>query len=341
VEVLALLLFAAGAAAAPAPAVSTSAAAAPETTVTLSAVGDIRLSGPIEEIAKKDSAAPSRAVKDLLAADIVMGNLETPLTKRGTKLAKTWNYRSDPRLLMIPKAAGFTLLNIANNHVWDYGQQGFLDTIKTLETEGWDYIGGGRDRASAEKVKLVEFDGLTVGFLGMTSTHPEQGWAKTAKPGVFYSDFGRLNEIVKRAKQKCHVLVVSFHGGTELADDPNDIQKAVAHAVIDAGADLFLGHHPHVIQGVELYKDKPIFYSLGNFLFVSPTPTTRPSVIVRATLAKGGVRRLDLIPIDTNWGRPKPASAEVAAVIREAINRMGALEARPDLLFFRTQAPPP
>jgi len=332
VEVLALLL-AAGAAAAPE--VSTSAVTAPETTITLSAVGDIRLDGPIAAIAKEGAGAPSQAVKDLLDADIVLGNLETPLTKRGTKTAKTWNFRADPKLLKIVKAAGFNLLNIANNHVWDYGQEGFLDTLKALKKNGWAYIGGGHDRAAAEKVHLVEFEGLTVGFLGMTSTHPEQGWAKTNKPGVFYSDFGRLNEVVKRAKAKCDVLVVSFHGGTELAEEPNDIQKAVAHAVIDAGADLFLGHHPHVIQGVEIYKGKAILYSLGNFLFVSPSPVTRPSVIVRATLAKDGVRRLDLIPIDTNWGRPKPASAEVAAVIRQALDRLGALETHPDLLHFQ------
>ena len=334
-EVLALLL-AACAAAAPAPEVSTSAAAAPETTVTLSAVGDIRLDGPIAAVAKKDAAAPSRGVKELLAADIVFGNLEVPLTRRGTKTAKTWNYRADPKLMKIVKAAGFDLLNIANNHVWDYGEEGFLDTLKALEAGGWAFIGGGRDRAAAEKVHLVEFEGLTVGFLGMTSTHPEQGWARAKKPGVFYSDYGRINDVVKRAKKECDVLVVSFHGGTELAEEPNDIQKAVAHLVIDAGADLFLGHHPHVLQGIEIYKGKPVLYSLGNFLFVSPTPTTRPTVIVRATLAKDGVRRLDLIPVDGDWGRPKPASAEVAAEIRSALDRMGALEAHPDLLHFQT-----
>lgn len=315
-------------------------AAAAEPVVTLSAVGDIRLDGPIAAVAMDGASSPTKSVKTLLDAQIVFGNLEEPLTKRGTKTTKTWNYRSDPKLLEIVKTAGFNLLNIANNHVWDYGRQGFLDTIKALTDGGWSFIGGGKDRASAEKVHLVEFEGLTVGFLGMTSTHPEQGWAKANKPGVFYSDFGRLNDVVRKARNECDVLVVSFHGGTELAEYPNDIQKAVAHAVIDAGADLFLGHHPHVIQPVEVYKDKPVLYSLGNFLFVSPTPTTRPSVIVRATLAKDGVRRLEFIPIDTNWGRPKPASAEVASAVRQALDRLGALEARPDLLGFRAPATP-
>jgi poly-gamma-glutamate capsule biosynthesis protein CapA/YwtB (metallophosphatase superfamily) len=316
-----------------APAVST--AAAEDVEVTLSAAGDIRLSGPIAEIAREDGAdAPSKAVKELLTADIEFANLETPITERGAKTPKTWNFRAKPRDLRIVRAAGITVVNIANNHVWDYGRDGFLDTLKYLEKDGWTYVGGGRDRAAAEEVRLFEFEGLTVGIVGLTSTHPEAGWAGKNKPGVAYSDFDRMGGIVGRAKARCDVLVVSFHGGTELADDANDIQKAVAHAAIDAGADLFLGHHPHVIQPIELYKGKPILYSLGNFLFVSPTPTTRPELVVRALLAKDGVRRLDLIPLDGNWGRPKPASPEIAAAARAALDRLGALEARPDLIHF-------
>ena len=337
-EALAALL-AASLASAAAPAVSTAALAAPATAaadveVTLSAAGDIRLSGPIAEIARADGDdAPSKAVKSLLDADIEFANLETPLTERGSKTPKTWNFRSKPRDLKIVRAAGINVVNIANNHVWDYGRDGFLDTLKKqFQTMPlWSRIFW---NSAAEGVRLFEFEGLTVGIVGLTSTHPEAAWAGKNKPGVAYSDFARMGEIVGRAKAKCDVLVVSFHGGTELADDANDIQKAVAHAAIDAGADLFLGHHPHVLQPIELYKGKPILYSLGNFLFVSPTPTTRPEVIVRARLGKGGVRRLELIPLDGNWGRPKPASPEISAAARAALDRLGALEARPDLLHF-------
>jgi len=353
VEILAALLALlasspARAAGIPTPALSSGAAESPaastapaaDVEVTLSAVGDIRLSGPIAEIARADGAgAPSKAVKDLLAADIEFANLETPLTRRGTKTPKTWNFRSDPKDMKIVRAAGVNVVNVANNHVWDYGRDGFLDTLGYLEKDGWTYVGGGRDRAAAEEVRLFKFEGLTVGIVGLTSTHPEAAWAGPSKPGVAYSDFDRMAGIVGRAKARCDVLVVSFHGGTELAEDANDIQKAVAHAAIDAGADLFLGHHPHVLQPVELYKGKPILYSLGNFLFVSPHAETRPEVIARARLAKDGVRRLELIPLDGNWGRPKPASPEIAAVARTDLDRLGALEARPDLIVFRAPSP--
>jgi gamma-polyglutamate biosynthesis protein CapA len=139
---------------------------------------------------------------------------------------------------------------------------------------------------------------------------------------VAYSDFKRIPGIVGAAKKKCDVLIVLFHGGTELAEDPNDIQKSVAHAAVDAGADLFLGHHPHVVQPVEVYKGKAIVYSLGNFLFVSPTPTTRPTVIARVAVTKEGVRRLEFVPYDTNWGQPIPASA---GTVRPALDKLGAL----------------
>jgi len=333
---VAALLAASALAAEPVPAASAVAAstsAVEETVVTMTAVGDVRLDGPVAAIAKKDGdAAPSRAVKSLLAADIEFANLETPVTARGAKTPKTWNFRAKPAHLKIAKAAGFTVLNIANNHVWDYGRDGFLDTLAALEKGEWTYVGGGRDRAAAEKVRLFEFEGLTVGIVGLTSTHPEAAWAGRDKPGVAYSDFARMKEIVGRAKKECDVLVVSFHGGTELADDPNEIQKAVAHAAIEGGADLFLGHHPHVLQPIELYKGKPILYSLGNFLFVSPTPATRATVIARFRLAKDGVRAIELTPLDTNYGRPKPASPALAAAAKAALNRLGALDARPDLI---------
>ncbi len=307
--------------------------------IEMSAVGDIRLDGPVADVARRGGdAAPTSAVKELLAADIVMGNLETPITTRGVKTVKTWNFRAPARLLKILKSAGFTVLNIANNHVWDYGEQGFRDTLSALTKGRWTFVGGGRDRSEAEMVRIIKVRGVAVGVLGLTSTHPEQGWAGPSKPGVAYSDYNRIAEIVHQARSRCDVLIVNFHGGTELADLPNEIQTAVAHSVISSGADIFIGHHPHVLQPVELYNGKPILYSLGNFLFVSPSPLTQATAIVRIRLAKGGIRRITFIPIDTNFGQPRPASVELAATAKTALNRLGAFDSFPDLLRFKAVA---
>jgi poly-gamma-glutamate synthesis protein (capsule biosynthesis protein) len=337
-EALAFLLLALSAARAQ-PAAPPASATAPVVEVVMTAAGDIRLDGAIATIARGDPGAPSRDVQKLLAADIVFANLETPITTRGSKTPKKFNFRARPEYLKIVRAAGVTVVNIANNHVWDYGAIGFNDTLKALELGHWNYVGGGRDRARAEEVRLFKFEGLTIGIVGLTSTHPEEAWAGPRKPGVAYSDFNRIDEIVRRAKKRCDVLVVSFHGGTELADDPNDIQKSVAHAAIAAGADIFLGHHPHVLQPVEIFQGKPIVYSLGNFLFVSPSPLTRPETIARIVFDKSGVKRLTFASLDGNGGRPRPASAEVAEQVRAALDRLGAFEARPDLLGFETATP--
>lgn len=300
-------------------------------TVTLAAVGDIRLDGPVGELIKRFGPAhPTSGLGDALAADIVLGNLECPVTDRGRKLPKTWNFRARPLSLDALKAAGFTLLTIANNHSFDYGREGFLDTLFHLTKAKLPFIGGGRDRAEAERLHVVQKGGLKIGFLGFTSTHPEEAWSKSSRPGVAYSDFARFPGVIAAARPKADVLIVVFHGGTELAQDANDIQRAFGRAAIDAGADMVIGHHPHVIQPLEVYRGKPILHSIGNFLFVSPNPATRATMVVRAALSSTGVDRLDFLPFDTNWGRPVPAGAEAAAAVSLALDRLGALTAEPE-----------
>lgn len=297
----------------------------------LAAVGDIRLDGPVGElIARHGPQHPSSGIKEWLSADITLGNLECPVTLRGEKQPKTWNFRAPPKNLAALKAAGFHLLNLANNHSMDYGPQGFLDTLGALKKQGFLYIGGGKDLAEAESLRVIKTAAMRVGFLGFTSTFPKEAWAGRRKPGVAYSDFNRFPALIRAARKRCDLLVVSFHGGTELAPEPNEIQKAFGRVAVKAGADLVLGHHPHVLQAVELYAGKPILHSIGNFLFVSPTPETRWSVIARAHLTPHGVARIDFVPVDTHWGRPVPASGEGRLKVLEALDGLGALSAEPE-----------
>ncbi len=305
--------------------------AAVSSTITFTAVGDIRLNGPVGElIAAHGAAYPAAKVKELLDGDVVFGNLECAITQRGGKTPKKFNFRAPPRNLALIQDAGFTVVNIANNHVWDFGRDGFEDTLAALKKRRIPYIGGGKDLAEADRVTVYDLDGWKLGLIGFTSTFPQEGWAKRRKPGVNYSDFDRLAADVAAAKKKVDVLVVSFHGGTELAEQENDIQKAFAHVAVDNGADLILGHHPHVLQPVEVYKDKPILYSLGNFFFVSPSTGTNYTVIAKAEIGKDGVHRVDFTPIDTDGGQPFPAGPEGIALARAALDRKGALTQFPD-----------
>ncbi len=305
---------------------------------TLVAVGDIRLDGPVGAVIKNDPGAATRGVSGHLEGDILFGNLECSVTRRGEKQDKQWTFRAPPASLAALDAAGFDIVSVANNHVWDYGMTGFLDTLRALDKAGIPFVGGGKTLEEAEGLRVLKAGGLRVGFLGFTSTHPRQAWAGPRKPGVAYSDLGRLPSIVSAAKKRCDVLIVSFHGGTELAEEPNAIQRAVARAAAEAGADLFLGHHPHVLQAVDLIAGRPVLYSLGNFLFVSPTPRTRWTVIARAAISERGVERVDFVPVDVNGGRPVPAGEEGRRIIAGALDTHGALSRHPDR--FRLLSPP-
>jgi poly-gamma-glutamate synthesis protein (capsule biosynthesis protein) len=304
---------------------------------TLVAVGDIRLDGPVGEIIKRHGPeAPTSAVRELLQGDIVTGNLECPATSRGTKtVGKKWTFRAPPKNLAALKAGGFNLLSIANNHVMDYGPEGFFDTLAALDRFGLPYVGGGKDRADAMRLKVVAVRGLRVGVLAFTSTFPESAWAGPHRPGVAYSDYAGAGEVIRQARERCDVLVVLFHGGTELAEEPNEVQQAFGRLAVESGADVFIGHHPHVIQPLEVHQGKPIIYSLGNFLFVSPTPTTRLTAAARLTLSARGVEEVEFTALETNWGRPVPADAERREELLRALDRYGALSAEPERFRVR------
>ncbi|MFH1723348.1 MAG: CapA family protein [Elusimicrobiota bacterium] len=307
--------------------------------VTLSAVGDIRLDGPVARIAA--AHGPGAPVKDVLAwldSDIVFGNLECAVTERGEAAAKEYTFRAPPDNLRILSAAGFTLLSVANNHVMDFGPQGMRDTLAALSRGGLLYAGAGPTARAARRPVFIEKNGLRIGLLALTSTLPEGNWAGPDSPGVAYSDFARVPEWVRAAKRDCDILIVSFHGGTQLAPEPNEVQRAFVRLAADAGADVILGHHPHVVQPVEVRGGALILYSLGNFLFVSPTPGTERSFIARLRLSREGVRA-EFVPVDVNYGRIREGGPEVRAAVREALDRTGALTRDPEKLRLSPSAP--
>ena len=179
------------------------------------------------------------------------------------------------------------LVTLANNHILDFGPEGITDSIKALDGAGIRHVGAGENREQAERLEILEVNGKRIGFLGTSRVYMSADWAAGPEhPGVFSTyDPARAVEAIKTARGQCDYLVVYVHWGVERETEPKDYQRAMGHQYIDAGADLVIGSHPHVLQPVEYYNGKPIVYSLGNFVFGSSIPST---ILFKVVLDGGG-----------------------------------------------------
>jgi len=250
-------------------------------------VGDISL-------ACREGCDPFEGVaRYLRAGDIVFGNLEAALCDEGAEVEKEIVLRAGPGMAAYLRQAGFTILNVANNHALDIGPAGLSHTLVTLREHNIRFVGAS-SRLSARQHEIVERHGLTVGFLG----YYEAGRAYS-----LYHDFVNCIDIdtilrqLQSLRQECSVALVSLHWGIEYAHYPSPAQIELAHALIEGGATLVLGHHPLVVQGIEQYKSGLIAYSLGSFQFKPKREEARRSFILRVGIGARGVEQYKLVPV--------------------------------------------
>jgi poly-gamma-glutamate synthesis protein (capsule biosynthesis protein) len=206
------------------------------------------------------------ALPMLKEADLAVINLEGPLTSRGEKVPKPFNFRMPPATTRILTGAGIDVACIANNHVFDYGPDGLFDTISYLDSAGVAHVGAGRNEREAYTPALFTLAGRRVAVLAFYGGGEAPG-AVGSKPGVARRDLNRIRRGIGSIRDSVEYLVVVLHWGTEKATVPDPGQQAFAREIIDAGADAVIGHHPHVLQGIESYRNGVIVYSLGNFIF--------------------------------------------------------------------------
>lgn len=178
--------------------------------------------------------------------DLTLVNLETTFTTAKKKADKTFRFKGDPSYVNILKQGSIEMVNISNNHIYDYLEQGFRDTLDTLESAGIYYSGEGY-------IAYYEVKGITIASIGYT------GWDTHIKDS--------LKKDIAEARKKADLVIVSFHWGQEKSNYPNSVQIELGRFSIDEGADIVVGHHPHVVQGIDKYKGKYIVYSLANFCF--------------------------------------------------------------------------
>jgi poly-gamma-glutamate capsule biosynthesis protein CapA/YwtB (metallophosphatase superfamily) len=297
-------------------------------TVRLAFVGDVMLGANVDKLLKQYGYGyPYVHISSILKeADIAAGNLENPITDRGeAAIDKSFVFRTSPDAVPEMVNSGFDVFNLANNHTLDYGLVGLQDTIRLLTEAGLHGVGAGMNEEEAYRPVIIEKNGMRVAYFGLTNVVPELSWkADEQKPGLAETyNYTRPVKAIEAAKGKADIIVVMVHWGLEGEVQPEIYQQELAHRYIDAGADLVMGSHPHVLQGLESYKGKWIAYSLGNFIFTTSGKSgTAETAIVQASCLKTGDCQLKIIPIITGPAQPKLMEDNAAKLLFQHLSKI-------------------
>ncbi len=281
-------------------------------------VGDIMLSRYVAQKIKEhnDPNYPFAGVKWFLQdGDIVFGNLEGPVTPGREIKIPEMVLRADPCMAAALKDAGFNILSLANNHVPDFGEQGIQDTMCYLDSTAIHYAGAGKNEQEAFAPRYMKVKGVILAFLAFNDlTFVPDSYMADDSPGTAVLKPEKVTAAVREAADNADFTVVYLHAGTEYASTPDDTQVYFAHLAIDAGADLVLGSHPHVVQKVEQYRGKYILYSLGNFIFDQLwSRDTREGIVARIFICENSVEKIEFLPVYINDNaRPVALSGQEA-----------------------------
>ncbi|MBE5966000.1 MAG: CapA family protein [Lachnospiraceae bacterium] len=275
----------------------------PSDPIVLAFAGDINFNEESKPVARYDrenkgilGGLSKDLVEEMNAADIMMLNNEFAYSTRGTKTPnKSYTFRANPSRVNILHEMGVDIVSLANNHALDYGPDALMDTFDTLEEAGIDYVGAGKNLARAEAPISYTVGSKKIAFLASSKVIFAMDWyASENSPGMVGTyDPAPLVKAIKKASADNDYVVVFVHWGVERNDYPEKYQRDFAKKYIDAGADIVVGCHPHVMQGFEFYKGKPIAYSLGNFWFNS---SHRETGLLKIYIDPEGTLRTQILP---------------------------------------------
>lgn len=324
-------------------------------TISVAAIGDMYIKRPDPE------TIYALAAEALRSADIAFGNLEVAMSNVGAPIAGKFmgTMKSPETSMRALTDAGFDVVALANNHSMDYGADALLRTIELLDQAGIAHCGGGRNLDEARKPAILERKGVRVAFLSYSSVYEPAFAAAATRPGIATvkvhtayqpsprvfeqpgsppvvltipdpAERERMEEDIRQAKQKADAVVIAWHWGVSQGYRKLvPYQVELGHVAVDAGADLIVGHHAHVIQPVEVYKGRAIFYGVAQFGFEMDTPHFgHETMMVRAQVGKGGVERVGALPAYINDKlQPEVLDLErgkaVVAIIRELSGEFG------------------
>jgi poly-gamma-glutamate synthesis protein (capsule biosynthesis protein) len=259
--------------------------------------------------------------------DFVFANFESPIIPGRQIHTGEMAFRVDENLGPILKELNFSILSLANNHLLDFGQKGLLNTLKLLAENQIQYIGAGENRQEAHQYKILEKNNIKIAFLAYNDSDVilTTNEATENRPGTAFMALDALTQDLAEAKKSADFAIVSMHSGTEYKENPNNRQIEFAHAAIDNGANLVIGHHPHVVQPIEKYKNGYIFYSLGNCIFDQAwSKETTEGVTVQIIFSKNEIKNIKILPlIIENYSQPKIISRNSdSETFQKIINRL-------------------
>ncbi|MCI8430314.1 MAG: CapA family protein [Lachnospiraceae bacterium] len=283
------------------------------------------------------AVADDKMLSAMRDSDLFMLNEEFPFSLQGEAMEdKQYTFRTDPRYVSIFQDLGVDMVSVANNHALDFGMDAFCDTLDTLKQAEISCIGGGYNITEASAPATCEVNGQTFAVFAATRVSPSYDWYATdSQPGMFQTyDPSMLNAAIAEADGQYDHVVVFIHWGIERNEYPEDYQRSLAKGYIDAGADLVLGCHPHILQGFEYYKDVPIVYSLGNYLFGSRDGDT---LLLQAVFPDDGAMEIRLLPCRRQNGILS-AIEDPSALYRRLTELSFGAEVSPEGILGRTAA---
>jgi len=296
--------------------------------ITLAAVGDLMLGNRTEPFLMQfgPDYPFTEAMPFLGQADVVIGNLESAISTRGKAVEnKKFTLRAGPLAAKALNKGNIRVVTLANNHSMDFGPLALKDTLAILDEHGILYTGAGMSLDDARSPAVLKIKGKTVAFLSYSLTFPLEFFASANRPGTApgYAEYVKAD--IEKVRPMADIVVVSFHWGAELMTAAKDYQIELGRQAIDWGADVVLGHHPHVLQELEVYRGRLIAYSLGNFVFGSESNRTNASMILLLTFRGKSLVKVEAVPLDVNnyrvKYRPRVLAGLAATEVLESINK--------------------
>ncbi|PTX59410.1 poly-gamma-glutamate synthesis protein (capsule biosynthesis protein) [Melghirimyces profundicolus] len=297
----------------------------PKEVLSMTMVGDMMMGRHVGKVVQRSGydSLFDGVRSHLRSSDLVTGNFNQPLLlqdpEQYPKLQDKILLHTGPGAAKALKKAGFTSVNLANTHMMDYGGPGMADTQKALRDADLPGVGAGRDRYDAERIVYQDVNGIRVATLGMTDVVEKGTSVRQNRPGVRSANLKSVLPLVRSAEKNADLVVVHIHWGVEYDSNVHPRQRAIGRALADAGADIVVGHHPHVLEPVEFYKGAMILYSTGNFISDQGWSRTKESALFQYRLFKDGRAWLEIHPLLIREGRPRLLDGGWGAYRRERV----------------------